>query len=218
MTLARLVSSLFLVMAIAPACGPRPIRSGSQPTQQPSPSPSGHDLIVLLPDSDGTVGRAIVSNASGTLDLAEAHATARVTRGKAPTLVQNISEQDTQAIFGAALAALPEPPQHFVLFFRFESGELTDESRALVPAVVQMVKSRPGPDVTVLGHTDTAGAATSNFELGLRRANVVRTLLVDGGIDASAVQVVSHGEAEPLVHTADEVFEPRNRRVEITVR
>ncbi len=71
-----------------------------------------------------------------------------------------------------------------MLFFRFESGELTDESRALVQSVLQAIKGSQGPDVTVLGHTDTTGTVTSNFELGLRRANAVRALLIEAGIDA----------------------------------
>jgi outer membrane protein OmpA-like peptidoglycan-associated protein len=46
----------------------------------------------------------------------------------------------------------------------------------------------------------------------------VRAILVDAGLSRSAVSVTSHGEAELLVRTADGVSEPRNRRVEITVR
>ena len=45
-----------------------------------------------------------------------------------------------------------------------------------------------------------------------------RTLLVNAGLTRKAIEVTSHGEAELLVKTADGVFEPRNRRVEITVR
>ena len=43
-------------------------------------------------------------------------------------------------------------------------------------------------------------------------------LLVQAGLDMAAIDVRSHGEAELLVPTADGVFEPRNRRVEVTVR
>jgi outer membrane protein OmpA-like peptidoglycan-associated protein len=62
------------------------------------------------------------------------------------------------------------------------------------------------------------GVSAMNFELGLKRANTVRDLLVEGGLDGSAVEVISHGESDLLVRTADEVAEPRNRRVEIAVR
>ena len=198
-----------VALSIASACGPVQIRSGSQPKQ---------DLIVLLPDDGGTVGRANVSNPSGTVDLKEARAATRVAKDKAPTPVQILGEKETQQIFGDALAALPPPPQHFLLYFRFGSEELTDESRKVVQDVLPMIRRRQVPDVTVLGHTDTTGTVTSNFALGLQRANRIRALLIAAGLDAAAIEVISSGESELLVRTADEVLEPRNRRVEITVR
>ena len=123
-----------------------------------------------------------------------------------------------QRIFGDALGSLPASPQHFVLYFRFDSEELTDESRRLVQDVLTAVKQRPDPEVVAIGHTDTTGTPVKNVELGLRRANTVRSLLVDAGLPAASVAVRSHGEGALLVRTADGVFEARNRRVEITVR
>jgi len=209
MTRAGRVAPLLLTMAVASACGPLHLRSGSQPKQ---------DLIVLLPDDGGTVGRAVVSNPAGTLDLTDARGATRVAQGQAPTPVQILSERETQEIFGDALAALPQSPQYFTLFFRFESEELTDESRKLVLDVIQTIRNRQVPDVIVLGHTDTTGTAASNFTLGLQRANMLRALLIAAGLDASAIQVLSSGESDLLVRTADDVFEPKNRRVEISVR
>jgi len=100
----------------------------------------------------------------------------------------------------------------------FESDQLTADSRALLPQVLQAVKEFPFADVAVIGHTDTTGSAASNVELGLRRANVVRQLLLDAGLEGSIIDVTSHGEVDPLVPTPDETAEPRNRRVEIAVR
>jgi outer membrane protein OmpA-like peptidoglycan-associated protein len=72
--------------------------------------------------------------------------------------------------------------------------------------------------VSVVGHTDRSGSDQSNVELGLRRANVVQALLVETGVEIAAIDVASHGEAAPLVPTDDGVVEPKNRRVEITIR
>ena len=80
------------------------------------------------------------------------------------------------------------------------------------------MKDRPVPEVVVIGHTDTTGTPASNFELGLKRATMVRALLVEAGLDAASIEVTSHGEAVLLVKTPDETYEPRNRRVEITIR
>ncbi len=80
------------------------------------------------------------------------------------------------------------------------------------------MKQRPLPEVVVTGHTDTTGSSVSNFELGLKRAATVRGLLVDAGLVSSAIEVASHGEAVLLVSTPDNTYEPRNRRVDITIR
>ncbi|HXD17799.1 MAG TPA: OmpA family protein [Vicinamibacterales bacterium] len=179
-----------------------------------------HDsTVALLPDpDDGVVGKAVVTNASGTADLAAARASTRVQNNQAPGTVTALSEGEAQALFGDLLATLPPKSHHFTLYFEFESDELTAESRALVPAVLRAVMDFPFPEVVVIGHTDTTGTPISNVELGLKRASTVRKLLVDAGLKASLVEVTSHGEADLLVPTADETFEPRNRRVEISVR
>jgi len=176
-------------------------------------------MVVLLPDpGDGTVGRAVVSNPVGSTELATARESTSVSANQPPTPVTIMSEADVSRLFGDALSALPLAAQHFTVYFRFESDELTDESRALVPQILQAVKDRPFPDVAVIGHTDTTGTRTVNFDLGLRRANAIRGRLVSAGIDPGVIEVTSHGEADLLVKTADQVPEPRNRRVEITIR
>jgi len=113
---------------------------------------------------------------------------------------------------------LPPAPRHFTLEFRFESDALTDASTALIPEILQAVKVLSVPEVVIVGHTDTMGDAKSNLALGLKRAATVRAILVEAGLPASTVDVASHGEANLLVRTRNNVPEPRNRRVEITVR
>ena len=185
--------------------------------QLPQP-PAKPDLVVLLPDpGKNTVGRAAVSNDKGSVDLSAAGAAVIVSPGVAPRAVP-LESGDVQRKFADALASLPPAPQHFVLYFRFDSEELTDESRRLVQDVLSIVKQRPDPEVVAIGHPDTTGTPTNTVELGLRRANAVRTILIDAGLSAASIAVRSHGEGALLVHTADGVFEPRNRRVEITVR
>jgi len=129
-----------------------------------------------------------------------------------------MSAEDVTRLFGEALAALPPAPRHFTLQFKFESDALTDESAALVPTILEAVRALQVPEVVIIGHTDTMGDRKSNLALGLRRATAVRGILVQAGLPAATVDVTSHGEADQLVKTRDNTPEPRNRRVEITVR
>jgi outer membrane protein OmpA-like peptidoglycan-associated protein len=201
-----------LAGALGVACGPKHVSSPPARTTTET-----HD--VLLQDSDTRLtGRASLFNQSGSADLEAARDSAIATPSHRPGPVTRMSEQEVQRIFGSVLAALPPAPVHFTLYFRFESNELTDESRALVPEILNIVKKRAVPEVSVIGHTDTMGAPRANIDLGLNRATTVRNLLVSAGLDASTVEVTSHGESNLLIHTPDETPEPRNRRVEISVR
>ena len=197
------------VIAIATACGPKHI-SG--------PVPPGQDLVVLLQDSDTrTTGAAGVSNPLGSVDLAAERDAALVAGNRAPVLTK-VSPEDVQRMFGDALSALPPAPQRFTLFFRFESDELTDQSQALIPEILKAVQAHVVQDVVVIGHTDTMGTQQANYGLGLKRALMIRNLLVTAGLDGSTIEATSVGELDPLVKTPDETPEPRNRRVDIAVR
>jgi outer membrane protein OmpA-like peptidoglycan-associated protein len=200
-----------LSAALASGCGPKRLAPGRGPAAQA--------LVVLLQDpGTGATGRAGVSNGSGSADLAAERESTSTTANQRPGPVRTMSEAEVQRVFGSALAALPPPARHFTLYFRFESGELTDESHALVPEILSTVRQRSDPEVAVIGHTDTMGTPRTNVELGLKRADTVLDLLVAAGLDRSTVEAISHGEGNLLIQTADETPEPRNRRVEITVR
>jgi outer membrane protein OmpA-like peptidoglycan-associated protein len=70
----------------------------------------------------------------------------------------------------------------------------------------------------VIGHTDTVGDSRDNEQLSLARAKSIASLLKEAKLDADKIVVESHGEKNLLVPTPDNTDEPRNRRVEITVR
>ena len=204
----RAWSAAVLAATLAASCGPRPAPS----------VPGGAELIVLAADSGADrSGSAVVSNQWGVVELTSAGAAANVLSGKAPT-PSTMSDADVTQVFGDSFASLPLAPHSSVLHFRFESDQLTPESAALLPSVVASVVSRPAPEVLIVGHTDTAGEARANLELGLNRANAVLGMLVAAGLDPSLAEVASHGESVLLVSTPDNTAELLNRRVEITVR
>jgi outer membrane protein OmpA-like peptidoglycan-associated protein len=196
-------------VAIATACGPKRIATPIRP---------GQSLAVLLPDSEtGSTGRASVANPLGSVELASERDAAVATATSRPVL-GTVSEADVRNIFGDALSALPPPPRQFTLFFMFESDELTEQSQALIPQILAAVKEHTVQDVVAIGHTDSMGTQQANYALGLKRAMMVRNLLVKAGLDGSTIDVTSVGELDLLVKTADETPEPRNRRVDVTVR
>jgi outer membrane protein OmpA-like peptidoglycan-associated protein len=170
----------------------------------------------LLPGADGKTGSLSVKSKEGEVKLSEAYAAASVngeTVGPA-----RITQAEVNEKFSAALAAQPSQPVGFRLYFIEGSDKLTAESELQIPLVFSEIKKRPAPDVHVVGHTDRVGVLADNDKLALKRAEKIRADLIKQGLDAENVLASGRGEREPLVATADEVPEPRNRRVEIYVR
>jgi outer membrane protein OmpA-like peptidoglycan-associated protein len=175
--------------------------------------------VLLLADTDGKVGSVTVANDRGSSTLAQAGTAVRVADGRtAPTQPEALSAAEVQTLFGDALGAQPAPPQRFLLYFEHNSTVLTAESRQGLPAVVTAIRGRAAAETSVVGHSDTAGDAQKNLDLSLARARAVGALLAAAGVDTASIEITSHGEANPLVPTGDNVSEPRNRRVEVTVR
>ncbi len=54
--------------------------------------------------------------------------------------------------------------------------------------------------------------------MALDRARVTSDILVASGSVRAHISVTSHGEGNPLIKTADEIAEPKNRRVEVVIK
>jgi len=184
----------------------------------PKHPPPSRDVVVLLPDDRGKTGAIVVSSAGVERRLDRPRQTVSVEAGAPPGIPTVMPEKEVRAIVGPALAALPKPPIRFILYFEHDSTDLTAASKALLPEMLRTILDRAPVDISVVGHTDTVGKDRYNCVLSYNRAKAVAAILVGKGIDSSILDITSHGKDNPLVPTGDQVPEPRNRRVEVTVR
>jgi outer membrane protein OmpA-like peptidoglycan-associated protein len=191
------------------------------PPPPPPPAPAAPapraDLVVLLPGREGGVGAVVVQEGGREVVLNTAYASAQTGAGGRLEPGQ-ASADEVRAVFADALAAEPPRPVTFILYFIEATDQFTPESQALVDQVLLAIASRPAPELTVAGHTDAVGTDPYNDTLSLRRAERVRALLIARGIAPDSIRAIGRGKREPRVATPDGVAEPRNRRVEITVR
>jgi outer membrane protein OmpA-like peptidoglycan-associated protein len=176
----------------------------------------GNTAFVVLPDADGTVGQITVDDGSNQQILNEAYAAADIKNGK---LRKTKTEQgEVQQVFGKALAAQPVLPTKFMVNFETNTDTLTQASIAVLDQVIADIERRAAYLVEVVGHTDSQASDKYNAQLSLRRASSVRNFLIEKGIKEDTIYATGRGEKDPLIPTGDKVTEPRNRRVEITVR
>lgn len=172
--------------------------------------------VVLVPDDDGKLGRVEVSGGGAGRTIAEASAYVDVTDQISEP--RPMDEAKLQTLFGAALAAAPAKPLSYLLYFGKDSAEPKPDSKAEIPEIARAIKARPLPEVTLIGHSDQVGNFDHNERLSAARADAVRSLLLQEGIDSKIMRVESYGFRAPLFPAAEGVEEPRNRRVEVFVR
>jgi len=200
------------LLALLVLCG-----CATPPPPPPAAKPSRDDLVVLLPDQTGKTGALAVTEGSTERVLDAPYAAARV-KEEGRLDVGTATPDEVKAAFGAALAAQPPRPVSFTLYFLEGKDTLTPESQQVVQQIFAEIARRPAPEIVIIGHTDRVGSVASNDALSLKRAEKMRDDLVKLGIPADRIEVAGRGEREPLVPTEDEVPEPRNRRVEVSVR
>jgi len=176
---------------------------------------SRQSLFVVLPNPDGSSG-AVTIEGQKSVVLDQPYAAGEVRGGAAAPV--KVDQAQVQQIFGSALAAQPVLPSHFVLYFEKDSDTLTPKSQVQYQDVFSDIKRRNVYEVEVIGHTDTLGNPAHNQQLSMSRAEMIRDRLVHDGISPKSISVAGRGQLDLAAPTADQVAEPRNRRVEITVR
>ena len=204
----RVAAILALLAALA---------AGGCAAPDPARAPIRPELFAVLPSADGHVGAIVVQRGSTSRVVDTAYGAQRVTADGAVQAAQ-LTEAQVREAFGDTLAALPGRPTSFMLYFLEGSDELTPDSRVELEKVFGELRRRPLPDIVVIGHTDTVGGLAYNDRLSLARAERLREMLVSLGLPADRISAAGRGERELLVPTDDNVAEPRNRRVEISVR
>jgi len=117
---------------------------------------------------------------------------------------------------------LPEAVQSFngvIAGIEFETGKssIRSGSQRQLDAAVKVLKQYPSLRVEIVGHSDDRGERRYNVGLSEKRAEAVRTYLLDQGIDATRIEAKGAGPDEPLV--PNDTFEGRqkNRRIEFHI-
>ena len=174
------------------------------------------DRVILLPQPDGSPSAVEVTAGNQRLRLDKPYASAEW-QGNTLRAVQT----DAAAVkktYAALLDVQPAPPRTFVLPFEANSNRLGPGADGVLAELRAALASLPAAEVIITGHTDRVGSVEANDKLSLARAESVRELLVAAGLQRALISVIGRGERAPLVPTADEVAEARNRRVDIKIR
>lgn len=124
---------------------------------------------------------------------------------------------------GALGAAVPGSEQDFVVnigdrvYFDLDSYQIRPEAYPRMDAQVAWLQRYPNVTVRVEGNADERGTREYNLALGARRAESVRTYLIERGINAARIDTISFGKERPIAAGSNEEAWARNRNARTAI-
>jgi len=72
-----------------------------------------------------------------------------------------------------------------------------------------------GYNITIQGHTDSDGSDEYNYRLSKARADAIKTILVNRGVDAARIETIGYGETQPIASNSTAAGKAQNRRINV---
>jgi peptidoglycan-associated lipoprotein len=178
---------------------------------------STKDATTVTIDGIGTVGASgsqkVTPRDSTTYHLlakgsgGNAEASARITVNMPVTKATELTEEQ---LFAQNMKDI---------FFSYDSAAIGVDIQPTLSADLQFLVKHPEIKVVIEGHCDERGSTEYNMTLGESRAGGVKTALMNGGISADRIQMVSYGKERPFCTTVEsESCWQQNRRAHFVFR
>jgi peptidoglycan-associated lipoprotein len=103
------------------------------------------------------------------------------------------------------------------VYFDFNDASLKSESQSILQRKADWLQNNSEASVLIEGHCDERGTTEYNLALGDRRANSVKSFLVDMGIAPSRLKMISYGEEMPVDKGQSETAWAKNRRAHFSI-
>jgi peptidoglycan-associated lipoprotein len=103
------------------------------------------------------------------------------------------------------------------IYFDFDQSALTTDAKSIMDQKIPIMQANPDVRIRIEGNADERGSDEYNQALGMRRAQQARQYLVDKGVDAGRIDIISNGEERPVCSGHDESCWSQNRRDEFVI-
>ena len=120
-------------------------------------------------------------------------------------------------------AALPGSEQDFSVnvgdrvYFDLDSYTIRQDAYARLDAQAAWLARYPNVMVRIEGNADERGTREYNLALGARRAEAVRTYLIQRGVPAGRIDTISFGKERPIVEGSNEAAWAQNRNAHTAI-
>lgn len=139
-------------------------------------------------------------------------------QGTSPLTEQELAAQRLRESEAARLEAAKASFVNEDVYFNFDDATLSEEARQVLQQKVSWLRENSGISVLIEGHCDERGTEEYNIALGQRRAESVKSFLINAGVSASRLNTISYGEERPADFGKNESAWAKNRRAHFRIQ
>jgi len=129
--------------------------------------------------------------------------TARVTVSAPPAVAAPMSGMSEDEEFRANVQDI---------FFDYDTAEIRGDAQTILSKDASYLNSHPNVRFVIGGYCDERGSNEYNLALGQNRAEAAKTALVNAGVAATRIRVISYGKEKPFCSESNEECWQQNRR------
>ena len=137
-----------------------------------------------------------------------ADAFVRITVNAAPAVAAPVNTMAAEEEFKANVQDI---------FFNYDKYEVRSDAQATLARDATYLQSHPAAKILIGGYCDERGSNEYNLALGQNRAESAKKYLINAGVDASRIRVISYGKEKPFCTESNEACWQKNRRAGFTL-
>jgi peptidoglycan-associated lipoprotein len=137
-----------------------------------------------------------------------ADATARVTVNQPPAVVVPTNTLSAEEEFKGGVQDV---------FFDYDTYDVRADAQGVLSRDASFLVSHPEVKIVIGGYCDERGSNEYNLALGQNRADAAKNALINAGVAASRIRVVSYGKEKPFCSESTEECWQQNRRAGFTI-
>jgi OmpA-OmpF porin, OOP family len=141
--------------------------------------------------------------------------TADIGEGDDNPVVMIRLEKGKQATFNQQTLRVGDAITLNNILFDQGKADLKPASISELNKVVEFLKTNPGAEIELSGHTSSEGDAALNRSLSYKRVKACKDYMVSKGIDAGRIMANGYGPDRPVAPNDTEANRAKNRRVEM---
>jgi peptidoglycan-associated lipoprotein len=98
------------------------------------------------------------------------------------------------------------------IFFNYDKYDVSTEAQVTLASDAKYLMSHSTAKILIGGYCDERGSNEYNLALGQNRADSAKKYLIDAGVAASRIRIISYGKEKPFCTESTEACWQKNRR------